>query len=129
MANIIYNIRQLTNFDIQDYDVIGQYQIENIPDSALKDYVHIQFDKVVSKLGYCCEVRAIGYPIILYLENGTTAKIEVGKSGIFEFQPEIFINQFIDEEENINIENVELKINITGVDVPKDFTFTLDYAY
>lgn len=126
MANIIYNIKQLTNFDIQNYPVIGQHKT-NVADSKSIDYVHIDFDKAVSKLGYCCESRLIGYPIILYFDKTKEnfEKIEIGKEGIFEVQPEIFT----DQDENNKIENLTIKVDIFGIDVPKDFDFILDYAY
>lgn len=125
MADKLYNIKQLTNFDIQNYNSIGQYKIAHIEDSIPVDYVHIDFEQLVSKLGYCCESRAIGYPIILYFENNSTpTPFEVGKTGMFEVQVETFQNK---NEEEIN--NIDIQINIQGIDVPKEFNFVLDYAY
>ena len=128
MANTIYNIKQLTNFDIQDkqkYPIIGQHKILNVESSKSIDYVHITFNKNVSKLGYCCESRLIGYPIILYFEDGSYKPFKIDKTGIFEVQPEVFKSQ----DENNKVENLSIEVNIIGIDVPRDFGFNLDYAY
>ena len=102
MAEKKYNIKQITNFDILDKQVVGEYKVANVPDSKKEEYVHIEFEagKKVMKLGYCCEPKAIGYPIILYF-NSTNGKIfEVGKTGMFEIQVDTFKNKIIDIENN-----------------------------
>ena len=45
-------------------------------------------DNVMLKFGYICEPNAIAYPIFI---NGK--QIELGKTGIFEIQPETFIKK------------------------------------
>lgn len=126
MADILYNVKQLTNFDIQNYPNAGKHKILYNEDSIAVDYVHIDFEKIVSKLGYCCEPRAIGYPIILYFDNNLSDEFEIGKTGMFEVQVETFQNK---NEETEEISNIDIQINITGIDVPKVFNFVLDYTY
>lgn len=127
MADILYNLRQLTNFDIQEgYVNAGQHKVLYVEDSIPVDYVHIDFEKPVSKLGYCCEPRAIGYPIILYFDNNKQDEFEIGKTGMFEVQIETFRNK---DKKTEKINNIDIQINITGIDIPKDFNFVLDYAY
>lgn len=133
MADILYNLRQLTNFDVQNYPSAGQHKVAQVEDSIPVDYVHIDFDKNVVKLGYCCEPRGIGYPIILYFENHSST-FEIGKTGMFEVQIENFkqLKNFQSIDENGAIEqydNINVQVNIIGIDVPKDFNFVLDYAY
>lgn len=118
MATASYNIEQITNFDLQDKDTIIKNGIE---------YVQYSFPKKISKLGYCCEPKGIGSTIYLYLENNPNKEIAIiiGDSGIFEIQPEIYSKL---NSENI-AENMELKVNIIKIDLPKHLKFVLDYAY
>lgn len=116
MANILYNIKQLTNFDIQDYEVSSKHKIFNNDDSEEISYAKFNFLQSVTKLGYCCETRAIGYPIILYFEDGTNSEFEIGKTGMFEMQIETFVNN-------------DIEIKVIAVEVPKDYNFVIDYAY
>lgn len=118
MANdALYNIKQITNFDI-----------ENNPDEPDNSFAHFGFDKSVSKLGYCCEPKGIGekYPIKLYLSTKEDPiLIEIGKTGMFEVQPEDFIKVGEDDK----AVSVEMAVEIVGIDLPKGIRFVLDYAY
>lgn len=134
MATRSYNIRQVTNYDVQKnpsnkYNINvpkvresedGQYEIffeeEQITYVTAVDSVQI------SKLGYCCEPAGIIYPIYLRINN-VYKPFYTGKNGIYEMQPENW--------QDINDPEVEEKLTnviITSVRVPKEIQFTLDYA-
>ena len=118
MASIAYNVAQITNFDVQDLPTIEK---EN------GEYAKYNFATKVEKFGYCCEPKGIGSWIYLYLEEQpeTAVAIQIGKSGMYEVQPEPFLKL---NEENI-IEEIDMKVNIIAVEVPKNLKFVLDYAY
>ena len=118
------NIKQLTNFDM-----VGDPVIESIikhGELTTAPYYDITSSQLgsnaVSKLGYCAEVRGIGYPIFLTI-NGKKTQFEIGKTGMFEFQDE--------EWKNVNGDNIEriAQILVSEVRVPAGINFTLDYCY
>ena len=112
-----YNVAQITEHDIEKIIPISKNGIE---------YIKYDFPKRVEKLGYCCEPKGIGSSIFLYLENKEQAiQFVIGKTGIFEVQPETFLKQ---NEEGF-MENVDMKISIIGIEIPKNLKFVLDYAY
>ncbi len=138
MAAVItnYNIRQVTDSDVKDYpevyytisipkrsnikDENGRYPIirthENIPYATAIDGVNIL------KFGYCCEEKGILYPIYLNFGGGFEP-FQIGKEGMYEMQPETWkdINNSESEEDTSNV-------IITGIRVPKNIDFTLDYV-
>ena len=118
MASIAYNIEQITNFDIQNLPSIEKNGVE---------YVKYTFQKNIEKLGYCCEPKGIGSWIYLYLaENAETAiPIQIGKSGMYEVQAETFSKL---NDKGIT-EQINMKLKIIAVELPKNLKFTLDYAY
>ena len=114
MASIAYNIGQITHFDIQNLS------------SDKEGYAKYDFPKVIEKLGYCCEPKGIGSWIYLYLETKEQAvPIQIGKSGMFEVQPETYLKL---NEEGIN-EQIDMKMKIIAIEIPKNIEFTLDFAY
>lgn len=131
-----YNIRQLTEYDIKNNPEVS-YIIEIPERSSTKDadgkypirpvrkniIYKTAIDGInILKLGYCCENKGIIYPIFLQM-NGTYKQFQIGKNGIYEMQPENW--------KNVNDPNSEDKtstITITGVRIPKDINFTLDYV-
>ena len=118
------NIKQLTNFDMAGDPVIESIRKHGEATTAL--YYIITSSQLgsnaISKLGYCTEVRGIGYPIFLTI-NGKKTSFEIGKTGMFEFQDE--------EWRNINGDNIEriAQILVSEVRVPAGINFTLDYCY
>lgn len=118
MASIAYNVEQITNFDVQDLPTIEK---EN------GEYAKYNFLTKIEKLGYCCESKGIGSWIYLYLEEKpeTAIPIQIGKSGMYEIQPEPYSKL---NDENI-LEEIDMKVNIIAVEVPKNLKFVLDYAY
>ena len=118
MASIAYNVAQITNFDVQDLPTIEK---EN------GKYAKYEFEAKIEKLGYCCEPKGIGSWIYIYLEEQpeTAVPIQIGKSGMYEVQPEPFLKL---NEENV-IEEVDMKVNIIAIELPKNLKFVLDYAY
>ena len=118
MASIAYNIEQITHLDIQDLPTIEK---EN------GEYAKYNFLTNIEKLGYCCEPKGIGSWIYLYLaeKEKTAIPIQIGKSGMYEIQSEPYLKL---NDENI-LEEVDMKINIIAIEVPKNLKFVLDYAY
>ena len=103
------NISQVTNFD--NLPIEGEYKI-------------ITLDPPAVKLGFCGDSQTIGKNIVLAI-GGNEKVFEIGKSGIFEFQPEVWVNTSDDNDE----EDKEIIVYVTEVKVPKDSIFTLDYCY
>ena len=101
------NIKQVTNFD--NLPIEGEYKV-------------ITFQYPAIKLGYCGDVLSIGKNIILTLE-GVDHTFEIGKTGMFEFQPETWKDINDDEEER------EAVVYVTQAKVPIEPTFVLDYCY
>ena len=132
MASIAYNIEQITHFDIQNLPSIEKNGMEYAKHIFQKITVNSDgtIDKdpyLVNKLGYCCEPKGIGSWIYLYLENQNQAiPIQIGKSGMFEIQPETYKQLNSDDGTN---EQVDMKIKIAAIELPKDIKFTLDFAY
>ena len=131
-----YNIKQVTNYDIQgngtvDYNIAvprrnstpnenGEYDIINSSETV--PYKTALSNIQILKLGYCCEPKGALYPIFLEI-NGSYKEIKIGRDGIYEMQPETWTN--------INDSNAEEKTSnviITGVRVPAEINFTLDYV-
>lgn len=121
----MFDIKQLTNFDMAGCPIVTE-GIRKHGEATTAPYYVISSTKLgsnaVSKLGYCCEVKGIGYPIFLTI-NGNKTQFEVGKTGMFEFHDEVW--------KNVNGDNQERTAHIitTEVRVPKDIAFTLDYCY
>lgn len=132
-----YNIKQVTNYDISKDSPTIVHTIDIPKRSSIKDAsghypismvrtnvnYKIAIDNVqILKLGYCCENKGIVYPIYLNV-NGSYKQIQVGKNGMYEMQPETWkdINDTSAEEKTSNI-------IITGVQVPENINFTLEYV-
>lgn len=124
-----YNIKQITGYDIKDKPSI-YYQIivpkktdEGVIDvTETVEYKTILTNVEILKLGYCCESKGIIYPIFLEMDN-SYKQIKIGKDGMYEMQPENWVdNSDIEPEDRIT------DIIITGVRVPNNINFTLDYV-
>lgn len=101
---------------------IGQYtNHDNLPLDG--DYKLITFEYPAIKLGYCGDVLSIGKEIILTIE-GSHKRFEIGKTGMFEYQPEN-----ISDINDPDAETREAIVYVTEVRVPADPTFVLDYCY
>ena len=124
------NIRQITNFDISSANTVYK-TIQKGGDSGeiAVDYPYkvITSDKLgsenVFKFGYCTNNnQGINYPIFLVL-NGVETEFQIGKTGMFEFQPETW------KDVNGNDTEREATVSLSSVLVPKDITFCIDYCY
>lgn len=130
MATASYNVAQITNFD---------KKFQQLPSFIKNDIEYVQYNfnhsndndndinKQIVKLGYCCETKGIGLTVYLYLAKNPNMAIPIliGKTGTFELQPE----QYSKINEDGITEEIELKINIVKIDLPKNIKFVLDYAY
>lgn len=127
------DIRQLTNYDIdsaaeQNMSIkiggpTGQslsYPYKIIT-SAMLGSEH------VIKFGYCTnDNQGMNYPIFLTLD-GVEREFQLGKTGMFEFQPEEWkdVNSSNPDEQQMQTARVELSQAL----VPKDIPFCLDYIF
>lgn len=133
------NIKQLTNFDMAGAPTtqtfIRKYYVSDDPAEREKivqyPYYTITPTKFggnvntrISKLGYCCSPRGIGYPIFIKLDTESDFReIEIGKTGMFEFQEEEWKN--INQDNNVR----EAKVLVSEIKVPVDISFVLDYVF
>lgn len=118
----MYNIKQKTRVDVDEETTIGgiTYYIHNLGTAY--------------KLGFIGNPPIIGLPLILTTSQGEVT-VYVGKTGMYELQPEMFKNVNDDESEE---EEVVITISKIQVPIPKDkngndmgieeFTYIIDYA-
>ena len=121
------NFAQLTNFDLNTAS-IEQKEIHygGKGETIIYDYKIISQNLLkypVIKLGYCTETKGKNYPIFLTI-NGIEKEFQIGKTGMYEYQPEEYMNiNKSKEEEKTAI------VKVTEIAVPADIIFTLDYCY
>lgn len=113
------NVKQITNYDVEDLNTeIKSIVIDGVRIS--KEYKIIDEETLGGKtfqLAYYCKDKFEKYPIYI-IQNNIETQFNIGKNGIFEFQPEVFIE---DGEE------VEAKVRVSEIKVPSDIEFTIDY--
>jgi len=121
------NIAQITNFDLTSASTVQKVIHKGGEGTEVTiDYKVItpeMLNQPIFKMGYCAEVRGIDYPIFLTI-NGVEKEFQIGKTGMYEFQPETYID--------INSEDSEEKtaeVEVTEIAVPAGIVFTLDYCY
>lgn len=119
------NIRQKTNFDLSG-EIIKKriHSHEQILDDV--PYRMIEFEQPVFKLGYCTnDNEGMNYPIFLEInEQGADfQEFQIGKTGMFEFQEEEWLD--------VNADNIEriASVFINKVLVPDNVPFVLDYCF
>ena len=95
------NIRQITNFSNEVTSAPVRYVSIIIGDA--KKYITAIYcvlpasvltgsdSTPINKLGYVCEPRGIDYPIMI-TTGGVLRTIYLGKTGMFETMPEVFLN-------------------------------------
>ena len=129
------NIRQLTNYDLANTPITPYTVVVGGKVFADYPYKIITTEKLkreTFKLGYCCEPRGIGFPILLafssdIIELRDYTSFEIGKTGMFEFQPEDF-NDTTTETTDTNVDTDD-PVTCYKIAVPADIDFTLDYVY
>lgn len=130
MATILnYNIKQVTNHDLRNTPTVTHLvkvarrendgTIKIVPIN--KKYKTAVTGVSIAKLGYCCEQRGIDFPIFLQI-NGSWEEIQIGKEGMYEMQPETYLDENSDDGYKTST------VRVTAVQVPDDIRFTLDYA-
>lgn len=124
MAIINYNLKQITNFTAEELKEQDAIDIVNDGEWEYYKFTTTHFGNLpMLKFGYICEPNAFNIPIYITFAGYTEPnKFTLGKTGIFEIQPEIFIDKNSAEqlEENIKFEITELRI-------PTGFSFSIDY--
>ena len=117
------NIAQITNFDLASASTI-QKTIHRGGEgtTVTADYKEITQSmlggKPIFKMGYCTEVKGIDLPIFLTVNGEEEKEFQVGKTGMYEFQPEVW-----------GAEEHPLEVEVTNIAVPANIVFTLDYCY
>ena len=136
------NITQYTNYDIESAGEVTKTVhvggdlgsdrtviYKNLPASYLKQQIH--------KFGYCCEPRAIQYPIFITIntKNGNVeSEFQIGKTGMFEVQPEELKIEGSSETEPIEVNILGVKLPWQDTTLPAEsnyhgFKFTFDFMY
>ena len=113
------NIKQITNFDIKNLE---SFEIDNI------EYCQYIFSIPAKKIGYCCDIEGINIPIYIFLESQPTTpiKINIGKTGIYELQPDIFFLRDYTQDE-ITTQEINVNVDIIKIFLPKKINFVLDF--
>lgn len=127
-----YGIQQVTNFSnimqtaasAYHQVLIGNTKYENKEYKILTATNLIGNPIPIVKLGYVCEPKGKDYPIYL-ISNGDEKEFYLGKTGMFEIQPETFLDINGDEDEEI----ITVIPKITAIQVPVDIQFKLDFVY
>lgn len=127
----MYNMQQITNFsDVMDTASTVTHRILVGNDHYITaEYAVLTVTALIGnlipiiKLGYVCEPKGIDYPIYL-MSQGTVKEFYLGKTGMFEIQPETFKD--INDEEAQELTHTP---QITAIHVPRDIVFKLDYVY
>ena len=120
------DIKQLTNYDVAGTAATTTKSFYKAGTLATRDYYIIPLSMLkgeITKMGYCCEVKGIAYPIFLTI-NGNETEFQIGKTGMLEFQDETWKNVNVSETDEYLAE-----VTCTEVKVPVDIKFVLDYTY
>ena len=142
------NLRHINNFDLTGANEVPKTilvggdkgkTLVNVP------YLVITQDMLgsgnVFKFGYCvCNNIGLGYPIFLGINGNEPVEFQIGKTGMFEFQPEEWLNENDDEHSELET----MQVSLTQVLVPKQswsdddvatrgeaikIPFVIDYCY
>lgn len=141
------NIKQITNFDISSAqeireDVIAGGDIGYDKHGGKIQMIYKKINntyliKNINKFGYCCEPKAIQFPIFITFSNNVKKEFQIGKTGMFEIQPETWRNvndETMTDEETaiINISEIEVPWRKVADEVGKNYqgyNFKLDFIY
>ena len=121
------DIYQVTNFSAGWEPVIKSVHLRNSATTTDLPYLTRTFTPNIFKFGYCTnDNQGMNYPIII-LVNGDDQEreIQLGKSGMIEYQPEDWqdVNDPTESEIQLSEEY------ISQVWVPDGVPFCLDYCY
>lgn len=146
----LYNVKQITNYDFPALDLNNidptnppkSYQIP-VPQMVFENGLWVfkkinmtvyyrtvlsGFNNGIPKLSYCCEPKGVAYPI--FLNFGTTDEwhpFYLSERGMYEINFERIVEKYEDDFGNRLEEEIKADPHITGVRVPYDINFTLDY--
>jgi len=120
-----YNIKQITNFDPHDDTVSKDVKVGGEIRTGLTYNVY-SLNVEAIKLGYCTNNNeGMNYPIFLTFVNGGEKEFEIGKTGMFEYQPEEWKD--INDDTNKEIKTSNTPVN--QIKVYEGVSFVLDYCY
>ena len=133
----MYNVKQITNFDLKNAVSVNKNVIiggETYRNVQYKIISQTYLKNNINKFGYCCEPKAIPYPIFLTI-NGIEKEFQIGKTGMFELQPDTWqnINDDSSIEQEINVIVTEIKVpwrfNEPNDENYQGYNFKLDFIY
>lgn len=123
------NIKQITNFDLGGASEVTRTIRKGGDIGETLDYTYKVITSAmlgsddIFKFGYCTnDNQGMNYPIFLVLNNNET-EFQIGKTGMFEFQPEEY--KIVDGEN----EKRTAKVSLSSVLVPTNVPFCIDYCY
>ena len=119
------NIRQKTNFDLTG----GEIRIVRVGgdpgDRRSLTYKSIIFESEnVFKFSYCInDNQGLNYPIFIVFSTGEEKEFRIGKTGMYEVQPE--------DWRDVNDENIEqtAMVYIKEIKIYEEIPFVIDYCY
>lgn len=124
------NVKQITNHDLSETATVTKTFYDEGSQTVIIDYPY----KVITssmlgsinvvKFGYCINNnQGKKYPIYLTLNGIEDIQFYIGKTGMFEFQPEEWVDVNADNEERT------ATVYLSKVLVPADIPFCIDYCY
>jgi len=117
------NIKQITNFDLVDAPEVTRTVIAGGDTGHTREVTYKIISQnllgnEITKFGYCVEPKAIQYPIFLTID-GTEKEFQIGKTGMFEVQPDSYKD--VNSEDPEEQEEREYEIFIEEIKVPWKF--------
>jgi hypothetical protein len=125
----MYNITQITNYDISSAASTTKNVLVGGDKGTIRSVVYKTLPlptNQVNKFSYCCEVKALQYPIFLTV-NGVEKEFQIGKTGMLEVQPEIWQD---DTDVIVTVTSIKVPWSFGEVDENYlGFNFKLDFIY
>lgn len=131
------NIKQYTNFDVANFNTATKTVRVggDLGEDREVQYKIITFSPGIIKFGYCCEPKALQYPIFIQTTDQSLKEFQIGKTGMFEIQPEewINVNDLEPKEEEMLVSILQILVPWKWINEPVDenfkgYNFKLDYA-
>ena len=121
------NISQITNYDLDNAEEeTREITIDGITSSHIYKIItsNMLGSNNVFKFGYCTNDNyGLYFPIFLTINNKEKMFSINKDTGIFEFQPELW------KDVNISEEEYEAAVSLSAVSVPAEIAFCIDYCY
>ena len=138
----MYNIKQYTNFspEIRNAPEVPEVVHTGGDVGQSKEVTYKLIDQTllkndIQKFGYCCEPKALQYPIFLTIigqDGPYKEEFQIGKTGMLEIQPEIWMDVNDDDptEEEANPSVLQIEVPWYWNEEPDEIlNFKLDFIY